>query len=320
MLSHPAPLLSNRRAPAPTPPTPRMNAFGYFLHRCGARLGLGAERHRWAAINRETQILSEAEDLLGRLAWTDVKDIDDLSGEYWQIRDLDQQQDGLRRQSQEVDKRNEELKEKLHQLEDEAEQRFQSLRERKSKRMEDALVLLRDIEELKGWREDTKKKFLNLKSKIALMKRLGQAEDQIGDEVEKTESAMAKLKEQFNGDLGDIKSKTDQIATAEQEVAALDQELNEAKARLKLDTVELNAEISRLSKQIADLSAKIGALENTKSGYYFTVGHFLSNHIDTRDPLIFRVLRKHRQLVSRIIYYRRSIAYNQRLTRVSRRR
>ena len=46
-------------------PPPCMNAFGYFLHRFGSRLGLSSERHRWTAINRETQILSEAEDLLG---------------------------------------------------------------------------------------------------------------------------------------------------------------------------------------------------------------------------------------------------------------
>jgi DNA repair exonuclease SbcCD ATPase subunit len=292
-----------------------MNAFGYFLHRCGARLGIGAERHRWAAINRETQILTEAEDLLGRLAWPDVKDIEELSGEYWQIRDLEQQQESLRQQSQEADERNETLKDRLHALEAEAQQRFQSLRDRKSKRMEDALGLMRDIEELKGWKEETKKKFLNHKSKIELMKRLGKAGEQTGSEVEKTELAMARLKEQFSEDLENIKAKTAQIDTVEQEVAALDRELTEAKARLKSDTAELNAEISRLSKRIADLSAKIGALENTKSGFYFTVGHFLSDNIYTRDPLIFRVLRKYRQLISRIIHYRRSIAYNQRLTR-----
>ena len=296
-----------------------MNAFGYFLHCCGARLGLGAERHRWAAINRETQILTEAEDLLGRLAWPDVKDIDELSGEYWQIRDLEQQQESLRQQSQEADARNEALKDQLHEREREAQQRFQSLRERKSKRMEDALGLMRDIEDLKGWKEETKKKFLNHQSKIDLMQRLGQAGEQTGTELEKTQLAMAKLKEQFSDDLGEIRAKTVQIEAVEQEVAGLDRELTEGKARLKEETAGLNAEISRLSKRIADLSAKIGALENTKSEFHFTVGHFLSNNIYSRDPVIFRVLRKHRQLISRIIYYRRSIAYNQRLTRVARR-
>jgi len=297
-----------------------MNAFGYFLHRLGARLGLGNERHRWTAINRETQILSEAEDLLGRLAWPDVKDLDELSGEYWQIRDIEQQQQALRQQSQDADERNESLKEQLHAMEEAADQRFQSLRARKSKRMEEALVLMHDIEEIKGWKEETKKKFLNLQSKIELMQRLGQADDQISGEVEKTESALARLKEQFSGDLTDIKAKTDQIEAVEKEVASLDQELTDGKARLKQDTLEITAEIGRLSKQIADLSARIGSLENTKSGFYFTVGHFLSNHIDARDPEIFHVLRKHRQLVSRILYYRRSIAFNQQLTRVTKRR
>ena len=63
-----------------------MNAFGYFFHRIGLKLGLLSERHRWGAINRETQILSEAEDLLGRLAWPDVKDIDDRNVKMIQLK------------------------------------------------------------------------------------------------------------------------------------------------------------------------------------------------------------------------------------------
>jgi len=299
---------------------PYMNALGYFLHRLGARLGLGSERHRWAAINRETQILTEAEDLFGRLAWPDVKEVDELSGEYWQIRDLEQQQETLRQQSQVADERNESLKEELFGLQEAAEKRFQALRDRKTKRMEEALGLMRDIEQLKEWKEETKKKYQNLTSKIELMQRLGQSDDQLTGEVEKTESAIAKLKEQFSGDTGDIELKTSGIEALEKEVTAIDRELADEKAQLKQNTAALNSEIGRLSKQIADLSAKIGALENTKSEFYFTVGHYLSDQIGAGDRQIDPVLRKHRQLVSRIIYYRRSILYNQELTRVTKRR
>lgn len=309
-----------RGAPDPVALRPRMNAFGFFLHRLGSRLGMTSERHRWAAINRETQILTEAEDLLGRLAWPDVKDVDDLSGEYWQIRDLEQQQSVLRLESQEADERNEALKEKLQGMQETAENWLQKLREEKTKRMEEALVLMHEIEQLKEWKEETKKKFLNLKSKIELMKRLGQNDDQISGELEKTESAMAKLKEQFGGDTGEIRAKADRIEAIEKDVAALDRQLTEGKASIKLDTAELNIEIGRLSKQIAELSARIGALENTKSEFYFTIGHYLSDRIGARDPQIDPVLRKHRQLVSRIIYFRRSITYNQLLTRTGKRR
>ncbi|MFN0127037.1 MAG: hypothetical protein ACKV19_10190 [Verrucomicrobiales bacterium] len=296
-----------------------MNAFGYFIHRLGSRIGMTSERQRWAAINRETQILTEAEDLLGRLAWPDVKDVDDLSGEYWQIRDLEQQQSALRLESQEADERNETLKERLHDMQETAEKWLQQLREEKTKRMEEALVLMHEIEQLKEWKLETKKKFLNLRSKIELMKRLGQNDDQISEELAKTESAMAKLKGQFGGDTGEIRAKADRIEAIEKDVAALDRQLTEGKASIKQDTAELNIEVGRLSKQIADLSARIGALENTKSEFYFTIGHYLSDRIGDRDPLIDTVLRKHRQLVSRIIYFRRSVTYNQLLTRMGKR-
>ena len=292
-----------------------MNAFGYFFHRIGLKLGLLSERHRWGAINRETQILSEAEDLLGRLAWPDVKDIDDLSGEYWQIRDLDQQQEMLRQASLSADERNEQLRESLYDIEDAAEARLKGLRELKSKRMEEALGLMREIDQLKDWKEETKKKYTNLKSKIELMRRLGQNDEDISSEVVKTEAAMARLKEEFTGDLGDINAKTDAIETLENEIAGIEAELNKSKSKVKEETAELNAEVGRLSKQIAELSAKIGALENAKSNFYFTVGHYLSNRLESNSPDIVAVLRKHRPLISRIFYYRRSIALNQQLTR-----
>jgi chromosome segregation ATPase len=292
-----------------------MNSLGFFIHRIAGHLGFRRERQRWGSVNRETQILKEAEDLLGRLAWPDVRDIDDLSGEYWQILDLDQQQQELREQTRITDERNEELRAKLYNLEDEAEERLQGLRARKSKRMENALGLMREVEQLKDWKEGTKKKFQNLKQKLELMKRHGEGAEQITAELDKTQSAMAKLKDQFAGDLSDITAKTEEIERIEKEVEDLDRQIVEGKAQIKIDTADLNSEVGHLSKQIAELSAKIGALENTKSEFYFQVGHFLSNSFDTRDPVLLAVLRKHRPLVSRIAYFRRSIAYNQRLTR-----
>jgi chromosome segregation ATPase len=290
-----------------------MNSFGFFVRRIAGYFGIRRERQRWAAINRETQILKEAEDLLGRLAWPDVRDIDDLSGEYWQILDLDQQQERLREETQITDARNEELRDRLHELEQEAADRLQSLRERKSKRMEHALGLMREIEQLKDWKEETKKKFQTLKAKIEVMKRHGEGADQTT--VDKTQMRMAELKERFAGDLEDITARTDEIERIEREVEELDRQIVEGKAAIKRDTAELNSEVGQLSKRIAELSAKIGALENTKSDFHFQVGHYLSDGFEAGDASLLPVLRKHRPLVSRIAYFRRSIAFNQRLTR-----
>ncbi len=292
-----------------------MNALGFFVRRIAWQFGIRRERQRWGDVNRETQILSEAEDLLGKLAWVDVKEIEDLSGEYWQLVDLNEQQEKLREQTREADEKNTELQDELDAIQERCETKLQALRERKSRRMEDALGLMRDIEQLKDWKEGTKKKFMNLKAKLeVIQKHEGESAD-LGAEQERTRTAMAKLKDEFTGDITDIRAKTEEIEAIEKEVDELEAQIVAGKASLKEETATLSAEVSRYSKQVAELSARIGALENRKTDFYAQIGRYLSNNLGTRDPVVRGVLRRHRQLVGRIAYFRRSVAYNQRLAR-----
>jgi chromosome segregation ATPase len=292
-----------------------MNAFGFFLRRIAWQFGLKRERQRWGAVNRETQILSEAEDLLGRLAWKDVKGIDELSGEYWQILDIDQQQEKIREETRVTDAECEQLREQLEEIQSKHEEHLRALRERKAKRMEEALGLMREIEHLKEWKDGAKRKFVTLKAKLKVMRKHEEEASNIEGEVEKTHSAMARLKEEFAGDLAGIQSKTDGIEAIEKEVEDIERQLVSGKAVLKAATADLAANVGRLSKQIAEHSARIGSLENTKGEFFYQIGHFLSNNLDSKDPAIRGALRRHRPLVSRIMYFRRSIAFNQRLAR-----
>ncbi|MGI8603907.1 MAG: hypothetical protein ACR2OZ_13040 [Verrucomicrobiales bacterium] len=295
-----------------------MNTFGFFLRRLAWQFGLKRERQRWGAVNRETQILSEAEDLLGRLAWRDVREIDEISGEYWQILDLHEQQEKLREQTRQTDLRCESLKEELNDRQWHHDQTILRLKERKAQRMEEGLCMMREIEELKQWKEGTKRKFGILKAKLKVVRKHEGEAPNLGTEIEKTNSALTKLKEDFTHDLGEIQKKTDVIEAIEKEVESLEHQMAAAKVKAKDDTAQLANEVGHLSKEIAEFSAKIGSLENTKTEYFFQVGHFLSNNLESRNPAIRAVLRKHRPLVARIAYFRRSIAFNQRLARRAR--
>ena len=93
-----------------------MNAIGFFTRRLLWQFGLKQERHRWSAVTRETQFLAEAQDLLGKLAWPQCDKIDDLSGEYWQILDLDKRQQEMRDQSETLTSENEVAQEKLYEM------------------------------------------------------------------------------------------------------------------------------------------------------------------------------------------------------------
>ena len=289
-----------------------MNSIGFFFNRVAWQFGIRRERARWGAVNRETQILSEAEDLLGKLAWRDVRDIDDLSGEYWQIHDLQTRQEELRAETRRLTEKNEALQTQLDEIEGAHDAGFAELKEKKSRRMEEALGVMQALEQHKEWKETTKRKFLTLRAKVKV---LGKQDTDMSAEIEKTRASMNRLKAEFAEDMAEIEKKTAEIEKIEAEVTEIERQLSEGRAKLKEETGTLTSEISKLSKQIADISAKIGSLENEKGEFYYQVGHFLSQNLDSKEGAIRAVLKKHRPLVSRIAYFRRSIAFNQRLAR-----
>jgi chromosome segregation ATPase len=291
-----------------------MTSIGFFFHRIAWQIGLRRERARWAAVNRETAILSEAEDLLGRLAWRDVQEIDELSGEYWQIRDISDQQEKLRDATKAADSRNEQLKDQFDSIQDGFDDKIDELKATKNAFMDEALTCMREIESMKVGKDATKRKFTVLKDKIKVLKK--QPED-LSAEEEKTRGMIEIVRQSFDRDVAAIAERGERITRLEGEVEKTEKLIATEKENARQATADLQAEISKLSKRIAEYSAKIGGLENAKVEFHQTIGHYLSNHMDGSDAVVHSVLRKFGSLSSKIRHLRQSIAYNQRLARRS---
>jgi chromosome segregation ATPase len=287
-----------------------MNGLGFFFHRIAWQLGFRAERKRWGVVNREMQILSKAEDLLGQQAWRDVKDIEALTGEYWQILEIDEEQNQLRLQTRETDAAGLERKEQLDEIKWQYEDRFDVLRERKTQLNEKAREMIAEVEQMRAGKEEVKRRFNSLNAKVRVISKQG--EDMQG-EIDKTREAMDRVKEEFDEELAQLKVKTDELAQMEMEIEVIDEQLSQGRGKQKESTSELSNEVGQLMKQVAELSAKIGALDAKKSEFYTIVGRHLSNNLDSKDPATRAVLRKHSALMSKIAQLRKSISYNQRL-------
>ena len=66
-----------------------MTRFRYFVWRLGQTFGISmAGRHASHAAS-ELHLLREAEEILGRLCWEDIEEVEELSVEYWNLRKLD---------------------------------------------------------------------------------------------------------------------------------------------------------------------------------------------------------------------------------------
>ncbi len=289
-----------------------MNAIGFFTRRLLWQFGIRQERQRWSTVTRETQFLAEAQDLLGKLAWPHCDQIEDLSGEYWQILDLDKRQQDMRDLSEQLTNDNETAQEKLYEIEDRYDHQVQSILSRKRDLMERAVVIMNDVEDIKGRDSDTRRKFGSLKAKLEVLKK------QDGDytaEIEKTRSTLVNLKESHALDLAEITGRENEVEKLEQAVQRIDDEVTSRRDALKAETAELVSEIGKRSKQIAELSAKIGSIDTQKGELTFQMGQYLSNAIDHKDPGTQKALNAYRPIVTKIKNLRISIQYNQRLAR-----
>ncbi len=292
-----------------------MNSFGFFLHRLAWQFGIRRERARWGSVTRETQFLSEAQDLLGRLAWKQTAQLDALTGEFWQLKDLDSQQEKLRQQSEQMLQKIDDLKEKLNGIEDNYEEQIDDLREHKAEVMEVAAKIAAEMEEIREDDAETRGRFGSLKMKLDVLKR--QEGVDLSAEIEKTRVALQELKNQHEANKVIIASKEAEVHNVESSVQGVDGQIAQKRSEMKDESGDLVTEIGQLSKSVAETSAKIGTLETAKSELSFKVGVYLSDHADSKDPAIRKALSGFRPLVSKILALRKSISYNQRLARRS---
>ena len=292
-----------------------MNAFGFFMRRLVWQFGVRTERRCWVSVTRETQILSEAQDLLGRLCWRKSDKIEDLTGEFWQLKDLDDQQEKLRVQSDEMLERIELLKEQLEGVEDKYEDQVDVERNRKEEVLTEATAITREMDDLREEDAFTRQKFSSLKLKLDVLKR--QEGVDLSNEMTKTRAAIHQLKLDHDAMRKILEEKELLVQTIEASVQGVDGMIAALRAQMREESSGLVEEIGILSKRVAEISAKIGTLENSKAELSFHVGIYLSQNSDSPDPEIQKVLAACRPIIAKINVLRRSIQYNQRLARRS---
>ena len=255
--------------------------------------------------------MSEAEDLLGRLAWRDTQNIQELAGQYWKMTDYERQQERLRTMGEDLSVENENVRDTLEKIEDHFGVQIGKLKDEKRTRMEKAIDVMRAIDEVRDAAEYREGIFNGLEMKVKVLQ--DDDEGGGGDEVSKTLAAMEQIQGQLDRDEAVISKHTAQLNAIEDEVEEIEEEIGRVRQEMARETAGIRTEIGRLSKQVAEVSAKIGALQNLKNDLSYEVGQFLSQNAYSRSPEVRGVLKKHRAIITKILYFRRSIDYHARL-------
>ncbi len=283
-----------------------MNTFSYIVLRIARSFGIKGDRDRLLAARRESTLLSEAENLLGQMAWNDAEEIDELSEEYWKIKELQAQDVKFAAEIKGLESENERLMIEHDRLEEKLEDEIAVLADQKAEKMQEALSLMHQAEERKSDAELTKKKFTGMKTKYKVFVDSGESQEQLSEIM----NTLHELKEQYAKEKKEIAGITDEIHRLEEEANGIEDEIGEVRERARERLTAMMAEVGKSSNLVARHSAKIGAISRAKKDLMYQVGAFLSVNAESPSPEIRRALRKHRQMLSKIATLRRSIRYN----------
>ncbi len=292
-----------------------MNLIGFQLSRAARFFGFASQRRRHACMLRETQFLNEAVDLLGRSAWQDAGEIEDLAAEFWQIKNAEREQRELRQRVAAIEEEVATLDGQRAQIEAGASKELDVLHQRKSAKLEESAISRQKIVERKEELDKVKRRYAGMRFKLQATTGPGAAEPASEQGAADIEDAMSSLRAQFSTLEGEIAKTEADLGVLDAEVSAINSDIDARKEKLKLELTDVVTKIGRNSKTLAEISAKTGALQNSKSVLANRIGRYLSQNIDSKAADVRSVLRKHRTLSSKILHYRRSIGYQQRLVR-----
>jgi chromosome segregation ATPase len=287
-----------------------MNAFGYVFRRVLWQFGIKRAKKRWAVANRELQILKEAEDLLGRVAWRDADEVDELTGEFWQLKNIEGQEEALKDEIERLKEENEELEDKIFDITDEIHELIDNLIEQRNGIAEEVDTYLLEIEEIREEAAEVRRRFDGHKVKYKVLK------EQNGDpeQLENIQAVLKDLREQFNERKDLTIGRNKQIEGVEGRLVEVDELIHVKRQEIGQRSSKVSQQIGVNSKKLADLMAKLGAYDRERRELQSKIGLFLSANPGASDGLQ-KATQNHMDLVGRINYFRKSIQYNQRLAK-----
>lgn len=287
-----------------------MNAFGYIVRRILWQFGIKRSKKRWEIANRELQYLKAAEDLLGKLAWREADQVEELTGEYWQLKHIENHEKALQEEGEKLKAETERLEDKIFEVTDELHEQIDSLTEQRASVASQVDKILIEIEEVREDAAAIRHRFDGMKVKYKVMKDEGRSEA----DLEVIQEGLRKLRDEFNARKEATVGRNKKIEEIEQGLAKFDDEIHAKRKLVGERTAVLSQKIGENSKRQADVLAKLGAYERERQELQSKMGLYLSANPHL-SPGHRRATARHMRLIQQINYFRKSIQYNQRLAR-----
>lgn len=282
-----------------------MTRSRYYLLRLGQAFGIKFFQRHGTAAATESHLLREAEEILGALCWRELENVEELSTEYWQLRKLGKEHESLLKEIEDAQetlttshsKRAAYLEEVVGSTRELVDERDEALEDHDRLASERQLVL--------GEARSIKRRHDGLKAKLEVLSEEGK-EDQEG--VAEAKEELATLKKRFRflrtrrDEIGEEIGKLDEV------IARLDKEIEGRRDKVKAESSGDFEAIGKANRDISSTRNRLLALEDKINGIHSEIGKHLA--ANPNDPVLAKVARPHRRLITQIRLLRDSVRMN----------
>jgi chromosome segregation ATPase len=284
-----------------------MTTARYIVARIAQAFGVVFRSHHATNAAAELHLLREAEEILGRLAWKDLENLEDLSVEYWNLRKLDKEHTELTGELATASGI-------LQQSHDERASLMEKVTESTRDLVVEREALVEKSERLDSERDmvlaearAVKRRHDGLKAKLDVLTEEGHKTD----EITETNEELAQLRKRFKL----LRDRRNKLAARIEEIDAsieeLDARIEKRRKSMREEALGSFQNIGKANRNISTSRAELGNVENEMISLYCEIGRYLCAHGD--EPECKEILRPHRTLLGQMKALRVSINCNNKL-------
>jgi len=286
-----------------------MTTTRYFFARIALAFGIQRRTQRMADAASESHLLREAELLLGSHLWEKCDSLDDLTGEYWNIRKI----------NKEIEDKRERLKlfqEKLKAAHDQRNEvltasagldaNMAELRRRLFRELD---VLTAQHDKVVNEAKEKRRAFEGIKTKLEVLLESNEPENEVA--IENGKARSIEIKAEFDRLKKQRLKIVEEIHAKDAELRQLQEKVSSSNIAQKTDFLGMFMQISDHNQEVSLLHAEIGLLQKKKSELYIEIGRYLSHHRAHQNCA--PICKKHRGLIEVMGALRQSIKYNFRI-------
>ncbi len=285
-----------------------MTRTKYIITRFTQYFGAFNRNKHLNAAASETQLYVDAQRFFGAKIWEHVEEIDALSAEYWTLRNLISEREGLMESLQKTQVTLNDTQEVREKTVARWKEEVEDLEEQRKEAITTLGRIRTEVHQNRDDGKQTKKSYEGMKMQLKV---LGDGEEQ--DSGRKAvEDRMAGLRLKFE----ELKETNIKLIEAlrNQETVLKNTEERIAKLResLKERAMKTYSTIGQANQETTQVKSKVRRLENEISRLQVNIGRYiLANY--RKDPQVRKIARKQRLFFSQIQMLESSINYHQRL-------